>query len=121
MILRGKSQEERLSELQALADRAGRHIVGKYYDSGSNITSQVMEWQFDNATRSFTSILRISWNGDVVKSNSYWIQGNLSVSESGGDSKFEITREGGDFSAANRMFSKITAKVGDVLRSVITQ
>jgi hypothetical protein len=121
VILRGKSQEERLRELQALADRAGRHIVGKYYDGGSNITSQVMEWRFDSATRAFTSILRISWNGIIVKSNSYWMQGNLTVSESGGDSKFEITREGGDFSAANRMFSKITARVGDVLRSVVAQ
>lgn len=120
VTLQGKSQDERLAELQSMALKAAWKLVGSYYGGGQNISAQVLRWTFDPRSRSYAALLRISWNGRNQASNSYWIEGQLSSAESGEGSQFELTAEG-DFTWWVRGVAGLTLKVGNVVKDLLSR
>lgn len=118
VTLQGKRQEERFAEVQAMADRAARFMVGNHYGGGRRLEVEVQEWRFDTSTRIYGANLRISWLGRDNASNAYWIQGKLAATESREKSQFELVSEG-YFSPLVRGWAGISIKIGDVVRDVL--
>lgn len=118
VTLRGKTQEERLREVQDMAERAARHIVSNHYGGGRRLHVEIQEWKFDPAGRVYGAFLKVSWSGRDDASNSYWIQGRFAATETRDKSQFELVGES-HFPVLVRMWANITIKVGDVVRDVL--
>ena len=53
VTLHGKSADERRGELQSLADRAARLLVGRHYGGGRDIRAELLSAQHDTDTRRY--------------------------------------------------------------------
>lgn len=75
---------------QTFAERAGDRVVQKYL-GGRDIRVALRGCEFNSYDGKFRVKVEINWNGAIVRSNSYNVDGNLTFDRDGSNSNFSQT------------------------------
>lgn len=92
--LRTKTDEERLAELRNFARILAKKVVEDNYMGGNDVQPTLVNWHFDRRTRTYSADAQFDWRGKFFAGNTYWIRGDLQISENGSDGKFSLNAEG---------------------------
>jgi hypothetical protein len=117
VVLKGKTEAERLAELQVMADKTARHMVEKYYGGGRNHSASIESWKFNLRDRNFHANFIINWSGTITN-KPFSIKGNFFSKASGAESRFELLEESNFGSLARAFRGGSSIKVGDVVIDV---
>ena len=120
VTLFGKSDEERLVELQDIATRAARKLVTDRYTGGRNVSASILGWKFDRPNKRYVADVRMNWNGLFFATNSYWVEGRLIAGEAGDSGSFELTAEGPEIVGVKNTMG-ITIATGAVLHDLLSK
>lgn len=75
---------------QTFSERAGERIVQKYL-GGRDIRVALRGCEFNSFDGKFRVKVEINWNGAIIRSNSYNVDGNLTFDRDGANSNFSQT------------------------------
>ncbi|WP_020558267.1 hypothetical protein [Thiofilum flexile] len=85
---RGCKQDD-YDKVQSLAYFFAQQYIDQNYDGGQDIISNINSCNYNSYSREYQADLNITWNGMILRSNHYEINGRLNINTNG---RYEFSR-----------------------------